>query len=605
MPSPTTGSPSGTVQLSGDPLVDSLLSTYKWQSSTITYSFPHSPSWWSTDTFENGGYGPSTSDGEPWHNLDFLSAAEAARFRTALQKWSNVANLNFVEVADTQTNVGDIRIAYTYNQAMVNSEAYSYYPQADASSGDIWFSTKADSYHSSFADGSYGYLSMLHELGHTLGLKHPFASSSLNSTVIDPNFDSQMYTLMSYSAQPGDHTSFFSYNPTTPMVIDIEAIQQIYGANTSYNAGNTVYNYQQGHDYMETIWDGGGINTLSYTGNDAVLLDLNEGHGSILGNLVYTLDQNGNKIDTVRNVWIAFGTKMQAAIGGAGVNYIYGNNYGNVLTGGISNDEITGGSGNDNITGGGGDDILTGGGGNDTFIGLNGKDVVNGGSGSNMLQVSQTSSHVHISQLRANSFLVEDDAGNLSILRDMQQVMTADRTISLAGIASNSINQALIDIYVAAFRRAPETSGYNYWQGEVASKGIAAIADTIFSLDIVKQLYPSSMSSSQFVTAIYNNVFNKAPDAEGLAYWSKQLDSTSRGSVVINMTNAALGVADGVDGKDYFQNRVDWAEYAVSYQAKNHSEFTVAHALSLTDGISADPMTLIKLIGSAEQGALI
>ncbi|MES2105373.1 MAG: hypothetical protein V4634_15230 [Pseudomonadota bacterium] len=107
------------------------------------------------------------------------------------------------------------------------------------------------------------------------------------------------------------------------------------------------------------------------------------------------------------------------------------------------------------------------------------------------------------------------------------------------------------------------------------------------------------------MTAIYNNVFNTAPDAEGLAYWSQQLGKTSHGGLVIDMTNAALGVADGVDGKDYFQNRVDWAEYAVAYQAKTHSEFSVAHALTLTDGVTADQLTLVQLIGNAEQGMTI
>ena len=35
---------------------------------------------------------------------------------------------------------------------------------------------------------------------------------------------------------------------------------------------------------------------------------------------------------------------------------------------------------------------------------------------------------------------------------------------------------------------------------------------------------PATMTSAQFVTAIYGNVFNKTPDTEGLNYWRSFFD---------------------------------------------------------------------------------
>lgn len=85
----------------------------------------------------------------------------------------------------------------------------------------------------------------------------------------------------------------------------------------------------------------------------------------------------------------------------------------------------------------------------------------------------------------------------------------------------------LVKLYLAAFLRAPELSGYEYWSGQLASgKTMAQIGATIFSLDVVKAIYPSTMTSTAFVSAIYQNVFGKAGDADGLAYWSKRLDTS-------------------------------------------------------------------------------
>jgi Ca2+-binding RTX toxin-like protein len=603
MSTPTTSSPYSSVAMTGYQFVDALLAGTRWSSSTITYSIPALRSYWSN---ASTAYGPSTGADEPWSQyFDALTTPEAARFRLALQTWSHVANINFVETADNSSTVGDLRIAYTWLSTESNSEAWAYLPGDNPKNGDIWINAKSNSNHSSFADGSYSFLTMVHELGHTLGLKHPFEASESN-TVTDPAHDSVVYSLMSYSADTGNPNTDLSFYPTTPMVYDVLAIQDIYGQNLAYNAGDTTYNFKDGNTYLQTIWDGGGNNTISYTGLRAASIDLREGHGSTLGNEVDVLSSSGAKLYAINNVWIAFGTKIQTAIGGSGYNLIMGNDLGNRLVGGSGGNVISGGAGSDTISVTGGDSILDGAGGNDIFFGLSGREAIYGGVDTDTLNVGLNAAQCRLGKLRDGAFVVLDGNGDFALCRNVEKIAFNDGTFDLSTLTTfGNADASLAQLYMAAFRRAPETSGYNYWAQQKAAQGLNAVADTIFSLDIVKAIYPTNLSANQFVTSIYQNVFNRAPDTEGLNYWMQQLAAKSRGQLVLDMTNVALAVPDGTDGKDFFQNRVDWALYSVGYQAARGTEMTPAHLTSLTNGVTSDVFTTITLIGQAESGVSI
>ncbi len=74
----------------------------------------------------------------------------------------------------------------------------------------------------------------------------------------------------------------YSYHPTTPMVLDIAAIQYLYGANTTYHAGDDIYTFDDTTTYHETIWDAGGSDTIQYTGAVATTIDLNPATASYI-----------------------------------------------------------------------------------------------------------------------------------------------------------------------------------------------------------------------------------------------------------------------------------------------------------------------------------
>ena len=290
MPTPLTWSLSTTTPLSNNNKIDSLLGGVNWLSGNLTYSYPPIGSLWATSS--TTGYGPTTGNREPWSNLFGETSKSDRKFISQmLQKWTNVANLTFTEVSDTSTIVGDFRFAYSYSENHKDAQAWAYYPGPNSSSGDIWFNALGSSAKKEFKPGTYEGFVLLHELGHALGLKHTFEASAGADSILPDSWDFQSFTVMSYSPSTNKEAKSATYFPTTLMLLDIQAIQYLYGTNYNHNAGNNIYLYSDVTDYRETIWDGGGIDSINYSGTRDATIDLREGYGSQIGNPIYSLYQ--------------------------------------------------------------------------------------------------------------------------------------------------------------------------------------------------------------------------------------------------------------------------------------------------------------------------
>lgn len=372
MATPTSNSvPASFAADSGDNVIDSLLWGTKWGSGAVgtsvalTYSFPPSTSWWIND------YG----DGEPWEGAGTLSSMERLAAANALQAWADVANITFSKITETTsstTSCGEIRFAWTPSSD--DEQAHAYGPSSYPEAGDIWLNQNED--WGNFAFGSYDYLTLLHEIGHALGLKHPFSSSPYNDEQLPDEEDAYFFTLMSYNGYPEYADSQTSFNPTTPMIYDIAAIQYLYGANMGYHAGNDTYTFNQGSDYFQTIWDAGGTDTIVWNGTtQGAEIDLRSGFWSSLGNTLDVYDGNGSYLFSVPDtVAIAFEVTIEHATGGGGDDSITGNDAANSLSGGAGNDDLYGGDGNDTLAGGDGSDWLEGEAGADSMSGGPGDD---------------------------------------------------------------------------------------------------------------------------------------------------------------------------------------------------------------------------------------
>jgi len=379
MTSPTAGTAASQTVLTSNVVVNSLLDGWHWSSSAISYSFVAPFTSYFTNSYPDNTF---------WSQIGALSAIQQSATVRALTLWSDVANIQFTQTADNASTAGTLRLGFSYSHSWGNFVGWTYYPYSSPSGGDVWLDPAGSDFiggysagsfaNSSFLDGSYAYYTLLHELGHSIGLKHPFDGStdgggpSLTGTS-NAGWDSRVFTLMSYTTL-SDHSDAigFTYNPTTPMLLDIEAIQAVYGANYAYNAGNTVYafNDNPGQYYFQTIWDGGGTNTIAYSGTHAVTVDLREGYGSTIGNPVYAYTASNATAYTVHNVWIAYGAKIQVAdLSSCNAAYtITANDYGDKLICGAGSGTVNGGNGGDTVVVGSGPETIVCGTGTDTIV---------------------------------------------------------------------------------------------------------------------------------------------------------------------------------------------------------------------------------------------
>ena len=286
-----------------------------------------------------------------------MSAAQRDAVRAAFAIWDELLNVTFVEgtVATADINLGNIATTEDYYSAYAN------YPEKSLEGGDIWFNTNAPA-NQEVGLGQAGFRTILHEMGHALGLSHPgdYNASPGVTLTYENNAeyyqDSFQYTIMSYfaSSSTGAVRTGFA---ATPLAHDIAAMQSLYGADMTTRTGDTIYGFNSNagrpaFDFtlnanpVVAIWDAGGRDTLDFSGwSSSSRIDLAEGASSDGGGQTF-------------NVQIAFGARIENAVGGGGDDFISGNAAGNLLRGGAGNDRLTGGGGNDIEEGGAGADIF-------------------------------------------------------------------------------------------------------------------------------------------------------------------------------------------------------------------------------------------------------
>jgi len=475
---------------SGNPNFDGLLSGYQWGNTRLTFSFPTDPSDYSFGYIP--GYGANTNDFAP------LNQGEQQAALAVFADYSAISNLQFTQITETANQQADLREAQSGlpDGAMTCAPNLSFnqYPE----SADSWYNNGTTTWGNLIQNpvvGGYGFYAFLHEIGIALGM-----NDDVQGTDLPASEDSMAYSVESYRSYVGAPVTGLS-NATwsyaqTPMVDDIAAIQQMYGANFSGVGRTAVYSWNPntgeesingvgqgtpgGNTIFMTVWDQGATATYdlsSYSTN--LTIDLRPGAWSTFSTAqlaVLGADSSGNPILAPGNVANALeydnnpASLVTSVIGGSGHNTIIGNDAGDYIFGGTGGGNI--------IQGGSGDNTIDGGpGGNNT--------IVFTGDYSNYQVTPESNGAVQIVDLRPGSPDGTDQITNIENFQfdngtyDLNQLLRGNfygGLINKTGLAAYGLTQIGGDAGTPAemLARAADTGMF---EGYTISNGSAQVTD--------------------------------------------------------------------------------------------------------------------------------
>jgi serralysin len=333
--------------------------------------------------------GDTFLDGTTTVTATAFTAAQRAAFTGVFSDISNMVNLTFRVTTDAAQADFKLHMADLASTTLLG---YMFFPNGGVQNGA--FNQPRTFFNDLGVNkGGLGYITFVHELGHGLGLAHPHdqgAGSNIMTGVTNSSslgsfqLNQGVFTSMTYN--DGWVSGPFGRVPSLGsgygiqggfMPLDIAALQQKYGANTSFNTVDNTYallDVNAVGTYYSAIWDTAGTDTLFYGGSRNANLDLRAA------------------------------TLQYDAGGGGYVSYANGIHGGFVISNGVLIENAQSGSGNDTLTGNAANNLLIGNGGDDVFVLSAGVDTILGGAGSDAVSFVNWGSAVTIDFTTATTY---------------------------------------------------------------------------------------------------------------------------------------------------------------------------------------------------------
>uniref|UniRef100_UPI003459C1BC DUF4214 domain-containing protein n=1 Tax=Halomonas sp. TaxID=1486246 RepID=UPI003459C1BC len=146
-----------------------------------------------------------------------------------------------------------------------------------------------------------------------------------------------------------------------------------------------------------------------------------------------------------------------------------------------------------------------------------------------------------------------------------------------------TVAEQIQKVYIGLLGRAADKAGLDYWTGEIESGALTLeqLRANIVEEQPEYQNGIGQMTRAQAVNQLYQNLFNRSAEDEGLDYW------VNGGGADVSFDQLVLALVDGASAADTLalDNKVQVAQYYTAQAGANYDE---SGARSAIDGVDGD-----------------